>query len=323
MPTLTPNGLAKISAGLIGVIDENNPSLTATQNTNILTLANFMIDAWATHDLLIPAHVRELYPYAAGEGAFTLGVNGRFNMPRPLSLEGVSVYDTPPATRTIATLTSASGVATATQPAHGFVTGDVVMILGASPIGYNGAQVVTVIDANSYYYRLLTPLTSPAAGPVYGIDARGDDRTLERPLSGWTREAWRADSQKGQTHAWPTAYFYDPTPGLGVLYLAPVPTQASTLVLYVKRPLSELDLTALDTAIVLAPGYARALVFNLAVEIAPSYGVNLQGYPTVVKTATDTLNDLKRQNDQPVILSTGVLGEMFGRGGGYDIETDA
>jgi hypothetical protein len=61
------------------------------------------------------------------------------------------------------------------------------------------------------------------------------------------------------------------------LHLNPVPSAADTLVLYTWQQLSRFAATS-DT-FDLPPGYARAIRYNLALELAPEYGFRFQPRP--------------------------------------------
>ena len=55
-----------------------------------------------------------------------------------------------------------------------------------------------------------------------------------------------------------------------------------------------------DASITLPPGYARALIFNLACEIAPDY--NKEPGPSLLKSAAESKGILKRNNRQDVTM---------------------
>lgn len=67
----------------------------------------------------------------------------------------------------VSNLTSSGTTATATTAAdHGLLTGDIVVISGASPAGYNGTYAVTATGATTFTYTLGSSLTSPATGTI-------------------------------------------------------------------------------------------------------------------------------------------------------------
>lgn len=67
----------------------------------------------------------------------------------------------------------------------------------------------------------------------------------------------------------PYLLWYETSETLGNIYLYPLPDQAYTLILYTDQPLQQ---STTQSRIALPPGYADALVWNLAVAIAPEYG---------------------------------------------------
>lgn len=140
----------------------------------------------------------------------------------------------------------------------------------------------------------------------------------EYPLSPLTTEAYDLITNKEESGTQPTSFYYEPTDPDGTIYLWPVPDNSTyDLVLYVKSALTQY--ANRDTAVDLPPGYAKALRYNLAVELAPEFGRPLD--PLILKIASDTLSALKQQNVRMADLS---LDPMFtGGSGAYDITTDS
>lgn len=68
----------------------------------------------------------------------------------------------------------------------------------------------------------------------------------------------------------PSMLFYDPEHPLGRIYLYPTPDAAETLHLESLKPFTALD--GLSQEVSLPPGYAQALKWNLALELAPEFG---------------------------------------------------
>jgi hypothetical protein len=71
----------------------------------------------------------------------------------------------------VTSLTQAAGTAMAVSAGHGFRTGEIVKIAGASPAGYNVAQAVTVIDANRFTFPLDSTLPASATGSIKAGEA--------------------------------------------------------------------------------------------------------------------------------------------------------
>jgi len=78
---------------------------------------------------------------------------------------------------------------------------------------------------------------------------------------------------------------YDNAYPLGNIRLWPVPSSSYTLFMLTEKPLTEI--ATLDTVIAFPPGWERALVYNLALELAPEY--SQQPDASVVKIANDSL----------------------------------
>lgn len=96
--------------------------------------------------------------------------------------------------RTIATevtlsageLTSASTTATVTHAGHGYSTGDVITISGATQTEYNGTYTITVSSSSVFTYTFAGSGTSPATGTIKmvksGVSSSGDLVTVVTPV---------------------------------------------------------------------------------------------------------------------------------------------
>lgn len=116
--------------------------------------------------------------------------------------------------------------------------------------------------------------------------------TMEYPIPVLGPLDYQRIGNKTFQSAIPGAVFYTPDHPLAVLKLWPIPNSAATLVLYTPTALTQFaDLATIYT---LPNGYARTLHFNLAVELAPYYG--LTPTPTVASVAVQSLADIKRVN---------------------------
>jgi hypothetical protein len=138
--------------------------------------------------------------------------------------------------------------------------------------------------------------------------------TLEVPLEVLNEQEYQQITVKGTTSTWPRWLYYDRAYPLGHVILWPVPTLANQLVLYLWHQLSQIPLTS--TVVDLAPGYRRCVQYNLAVELAPEYGVSPS--VQVLDLASESKDRLKSVNYQPVLLGT----EAIGRPGHYDVYID-
>lgn len=112
------------------------------------------------------------------------------------------------------------------------------------------------------------------------------------------RDQWNLYGNRSEliTSDFPDTLFYDPQFPLGIINLMPVPTINYTLFFDSYSQLAELS--DLNTALSLPPGYKRAIVTNLAVSAKP-YFKTTQIDPLVVQEAMRTFGDIKRTNMRP------------------------
>lgn len=97
----------------------------------------------------------------------------------------------------------------------------------------------------------------------------------------------------------PEFVYYDPSYPLGTLNVWYVGDSTHTLLLNTRGQLAQFPSPSL--AIDLAPGYPRALEFNLAIEIAPDY--ETEPSALVIKTAQESLASIKRLNRENPLMS--------------------
>lgn len=131
---------------------------------------------------------------------------------------------------------------------------------------------------------------------------------------------YEAIVMKSMTSQYPLAWYYNPTyaAGFGALIPYPIPTSSTLLgVIYVPAPIDEYATTA--TVLALPPGYRRFLRSNLAVELAPAFDQPLT--PQLIAAATSSKERIKASNYRMGELSTGRLGQIFGRSGKSNIYT--
>jgi hypothetical protein len=111
----------------------------------------------------------------------------------------------------------------------------------------------------------------------------------------------------------PCVLYYDAAFPAGNIHLHPIPDQAYTLVLYSPMQLSQVDAT---TEFSLPPGYADAIVYNLALMLGPEYG----------KTDISVVAALAAQKKQIIARANQKDGEMvcdraLMNRGAYDIRS--
>ena len=112
--------------------------------------------------------------------------------------------------------------------------------------------------------------------------------TIDYSMSVITDEAYDSISFKS-LQGIPEFLNYDNAYPLGKIRLYPVPSSAYSLFLLNEKAIT--TFTSLDTAMSLPDGWERALVYNLALELAPEYAQNPD--PSIVKIAKDSLGMLR------------------------------
>ncbi len=177
-----------------------------------------------------------------------------------------------------------------------------------------------------------TPLTLTPGDSTVTLGASGDITTRPQKIESalirdasssvdgplmriLTLEEYSLISSKTTQATYPDAIYDDGGFPQRTLYLYPVPSAAHKLVLFTKRALTEI--TTLDTAVSLPPGYDRGIIYNLAIELAPEYGKAVPD--SVVMVAQESKAGLKRMNDRSVLLR--VDDALQPGGGRYNIYT--
>jgi hypothetical protein len=116
---------------------------------------------------------------------------------------------------------------------------------------------------------------------------------LELPIALLTNEQWQAVPVKNITSALPVSVWDDHGFPLRTLSYFPIPSTQVQTKLYSWTPLS--SFADLVTDYEFPPGYAKAIRYNLAVDLAPEFGVT-QLNPLVVAQAQMALGVVKSMN---------------------------
>lgn len=115
--------------------------------------------------------------------------------------------------------------------------------------------------------------------------------SIDYDLTPITEEQYQLDiASKSITSPIPRFITYDNGYPLGTIKMYAVPSAGGTLFLQSNKPLS--NLSALTTVVDLPPGWKRALIHNLAIDIAPDYGAEVTA--SVQQIAKTSLGAIKR-----------------------------
>lgn len=171
-------------------------------------------------------------------------------------------------------------------------------------------------------YTIGSNQTFNTVKPFTVIDAFiRDSANQDTGLEVVNRDTYNSHGDK-TTSGTPGIVFYDPgatqnANQTGTVYIYPSPDANYTLYLTMEQPFTAL--ANLSSNVAFPTGYKRAIIYNLAVEIAPDYGVNIPA--EIAKIASESLRNIENINivnkEQSSKLS--FPGQL---GCGYNIDTD-
>lgn len=155
--------------------------------------------------------------------------------------------------------------------------------------------------------------TRPTRIESASIEDQSASPTTESPLRLINSSEWAGIATKDLSST-PQYLYTDFTNPLVTLNLWPRPDTADKLVVYSVKVLTAVS--TLDTSITMPPGYDDAIVYNLAVRLAPEYG--RQTPAEIAMLATESKASIKRVNHKPRYLKAD-SGALMTSGGGFDI----
>lgn len=141
--------------------------------------------------------------------------------------------------------------------------------------------------------NIARPLQIENAGLILST---ADTYPIQVPIDVMTDDEWANRAQKTLPSNLVQGIYYDHnwTAGLGLIYVWPVPNVSTTqLVLYTPTALTEF--ADLSTDYTFPPGYRRAILYNLANELAPWYPA-AKPDPRIASLAESSMALVKRSN---------------------------
>jgi len=131
------------------------------------------------------------------------------------------------------------------------------------------------------------------------IEDQSVSPTTEYRLHILNDQEWSEIKIKDLTGNIPTKLYMEEGFPLNTLYFWPKPSSTNKVVLYSWKPFTAF--ATLDTTVSMPPGFAKALRYNLALELAPEYGKSAS--PELVSGAMESKENIKRMNIKPQYLS--------------------
>lgn len=176
---------------------------------------------------------------------------------------------------------------------------------GEDLTGYAWQTIIFNMTANKSQYTIGTIGTPDINNtwPTQIYDAFiTDTNNLDYPLGILTQDKWNNIGDKTITSQIPTNIFYDRQFPLGVINIFPIPLLSYQVTLNVE--LQQAGFALLTTQLSVPPGYARAYILNLALELIG------QGFPEVLdnnqlarltENASQAKANIKRANIKEVV----------------------
>jgi hypothetical protein len=139
----------------------------------------------------------------------------------------------------------------------------------------------------------------PTGIQTAGIEIYGSN-PIEIPIRVLSQNQW-ANIPVKSVSGRPTAVYIDYNYPLANVYVWPVP-DATPYELILYSSIAHVGFTSINDPLQLPPGYAKALRYNLAVELAPEYGRSLN--EAVIAGAVEGKENIKRANIKPQYLDS-------------------
>ena len=144
----------------------------------------------------------------------------------------------------------------------------------------------------------------------------GTTDTMLRPISKNQYDAITFKYGQGM----PECYYYFPTYPLGTLCLYPSPDKGYTIYFNTIKPFDEIDsFDDVSATFSFPPAYEEAVIYNLAVRLAPEYGKSIvQEIAAIAQASYDTIINLNASNQvEPIfaMLPAGYNWQVLGLGG--------
>jgi hypothetical protein len=161
-------------------------------------------------------------------------------------------------------------------------------------LGKSFEEFTLIAGQNSYTlgtggdFNTSVPIKTDAAFIRFGSNA-------ELPMKIIDSKRWGEITTKSSQSTIPSKIYIDNNFPLQTVYLYPTPSEAKTLILHNYRKIS--SLSSLTTELSFPDGYERAIVYNLAIELAPEYGKTVS--MEIAKIASESLANIKRVNIKP------------------------
>lgn len=146
--------------------------------------------------------------------------------------------------------------------------------------------------------------------PLHIVSAFTREATIDYPMESITDVEYDRLVQKADSQGRPYYWNYD---NANTIRIYPIPSTAYELHLLSEKPISAVGL---DTELSFNPGWERAIRYNLALELAPEYGVEIPRSVAII--AATSLAEIKRQVSRKRPIRKSEVGQVFNIYTGFD-----
>jgi hypothetical protein len=307
MPTTTYLDLITQAAQELNLITRLGGIEDVTMSQFLLDRLTMMVDSWNVKPSLVPWYQQQVFNLVPGQQSYLIGPNAPdWNAPRPIRLD-------PNATNLLLI-----NPTTVNPPMSiGGYYPDTITVNGISQ-----GQAPYQINVNSAIVGRYPISLFVNQGPSYPYSAA--TTPLRIPLKVLSAQKWANITLPTLTITFPQACYLDRSIVVGTnsvtgaaytatrFWVWGVPTTVNQIELFYWYALTIGNLTDNVNA---APGYFRAMVLNLALEVASSFGITPS--PLTVQNARDALGNIRELNAPDMSMVQPDAGMPGSRASGY------
>lgn len=235
-------------------------SAGGAESNVVLSLANNMLDSWSTQRLAVYSIALNTWPLTAGTETYTIGPAGVFSGARPIVIESASIKYT----------------------IEGNTGHSPVKVLGQDDFTMQARMGDQAVLPRTLYNDQAWPLSTLYLYPIPATNTHLELYTWQ-PFTQFTAPVGTVNTL-GTAVTWVSGPVFDP--GLvgqsitinNIVYTVASVTSGTALVLTATAGTQTgvaYSVTVFLGSFALPPGYARAVSYNLAVEIASAFGLKV------------------------------------------------
>ncbi len=174
---------------------------------------------------------------------------------------------------------------------------------------FKNTRETFALTASQQSYTMGTGGTFNTPRPTKITYAAIIDAGVEYPIEIVTDAQWDQIHLKNTTSSYPSKLLVEGGYPLATLYFWPKPSGTPSVVLSSQKPFT--TFAQASDELDMPPGYERALISNLAIELAPEYGKDPSAL--VLNAAIESKAEIMRSNLQPIYIVSDAASLTSGR----------